>query len=123
MILVILLTLTFPTLLSGSQSYFNEKMFTFDMFENFEVTKLVFQKESQVLLKLKLLKKKFEQNVNCLKVRDLNQCQLQKSLQSEILNLTSDFPNELDFEGAKKGMVFLHDTYNFDIKALVNPGN
>ena len=90
--------------------------FSCHMFENHELNYKVFVKELGFLRKLHKLRDILsDRRTALLKEQDLNTKVSKKDVVSDIKEMTRDFPNGTDFEGAINGMILLFDTYNYDI--------
>ena len=92
---------------------YNDSLYHFEMFENFELTREVFANETKLVKSLRDLRSILaNRNSEVLKSDGV---QKQKE---DILDFTFDFPSKMDFDGAVKGLLLLQDTYAFDLGAL-----
>lgn len=87
---------------------YNENVFTFNLFENFELAREVYLSELKLIDHLLNVRSVLQE-----KYDHLTSNRLWKGSLSVPQNLT--FGDGNDFHGAVKGLVFLHDTYSFDL--------
>ncbi len=122
MMIVTLITFVFAHLCNeiAAATYYNESLFELDMFENAEITKEAFRAELQLVKELKNAKKALSERVALLKMSAKEQRSLWKTVLNldSITNASVNFPTKEDFLGAKKGLVLLHETYQFDVNLL-----
>ena len=107
-------------------SSYNDEMFTFGTFENFELTRDVFRDEVQFVRELKQLRILLQRSKEQLLQGELSSTATAtatatialRDVQMRLNNISSRFPEEEDFEGALRGLVFLQDTYRFNLIEL-----
>ena len=106
-----------------SKPVYNSELFSFEMFENFEMTRAIFASEIDLVNRLHELRNDLRNELKCRKRSgngNGNECERKTSSinATDVERLTRDFPVKGDFEGALRGLIFLYDTYKFDLKSL-----
>eukprot|EP00095_Tigriopus_kingsejongensis_P001288 maker-scaffold359_size197282-snap-gene-0.29 protein:Tk01288 transcript:maker-scaffold359_size197282-snap-gene-0.29-mRNA-1 annotation:"hypothetical protein" len=93
---------------ANKYSIYDEEAFTFHLFENFELARDVFVSEIELVKKLKDHRTRLAAQFNPKGVL----------LKYNPNDFNGTFGDVEDYLGAVKGMVFLHDTYSFDLNKL-----
>jgi prolyl 4-hydroxylase len=112
--------------------------YNFHLFENFEVTKNVYQEESNLLKTIEKVKETLQQRKNYIEnylkaikcdKTDLNSLKDDLSKVTPLMDYfhdlnktTSEFPTLLDFSGAVKGMIRVQFAYKLNLTALTENG-
>ena len=120
-------------------STYNDEMFTFGMFENFQLTREVLCEEIKLVAELRSLRRALQGKIAYLITtttaaaaaapssswRDERELRRLDEIRNRVEKLEEQFPTGYhdeegagDYEGALRGLVFLQDTYGFDLKAL-----
>lgn len=106
------------------------KRFAFEMFENMDGSHMVYKQETKLIKKLQEIKCQLQATRLALKgktnlpqiITDLKDLKHNvKTFRDNVKNITSEFPQEIDYAGAQKGLLTLFYAYHFDAaKTVVN---
>lgn len=105
--------------------------FTFHIFENRQATTEVYKQEALLMEKLKLLRQELTNQAEIIQdfLKTKNgpgtfQAKAQEFAEflnktsTEVESMTTEFPNKVDFQGAKHGLTLLHYTYYMNLTAI-----